>query len=77
MIKLLHKKTKLLMLIFAALFLSAFSGYGAPPRKMVNGSDREFRSLKGVCNCYKEGHKKYKPSAKYVKFQKRNHNPKK
>jgi len=75
--KLLHKKTRLLMLFLVAFYLSAFSGYGAPPGKMVKGSGHGFRSLKGTCNCYKEGNKKYKPSAKYVKFQKRNHNPKK
>lgn len=73
---LLHKKTYLLMLIFMGLFITAYSGPGAPPRKTINGSEKEFRSVKGNCNCYKNGHNKYKPSAKYIKFQKRNHNPK-
>ena len=76
---LLPNKTKLLVLVFLALFLSAYSAPGNKPKKsQLIERKTEFRSLKGVCNCNKSKqlkHKTSKSSAKYRRFHERNHLP--
>lgn len=66
---LLQNKVKFLMLIFLGLFLSAYSGPIDRPGGAKKEYKQEYRSLKGVCNCYKDRH--YKNTSKYRKYQKR------
>jgi len=66
---LLHKKFKLSMLIFLALSLSAFAETGTKPNSIKKEYKKEYRSLKGACNCYKQT--PYKALKKYSKSQRR------
>lgn len=72
---LLQHKVKLLIMMFFAVSVVAYSGPGA----RSNSAKKEYKSLKGICNCYKPSHNKLKPnkqsSAKYREFQLRNHKP--
>lgn len=66
---LLQNKIKLLLLIFFALSLTAYSGTGAKPDNLKMEKKQEIKSLKGACNCYKQT--PVKALNKYRKFQKK------
>jgi len=66
---LLQNKIKLLVLIFFAFSLTAWSGTGVRPVNSKPEKKQEIRSLKGACNCYKQT--PVKALNKYRKFQKR------
>jgi|GEM_PF-4356056 len=66
---LLQNKIKLLVLIFFAFSLTAWSGTGVSPVNSKPEKKQEIRSLKGACNCYKQT--PVKALNKYRKFQKR------
>ena len=66
---LLHKKIKFSMLIFLALSLSALADTGVKPNSIKKEYKKEYRSLKGACNCYKQTPNK--SLKKYSKSQKR------
>jgi hypothetical protein len=66
---LLQNKVKFLILMFLALSLSAFSVPGVKSNYITKKDKHEYKSLKGVCKCYKQ--KAYKESNKNRKFQKR------
>ena len=65
----LQNKIKLLVLLFFALFLTAYSGNNAKPDKSKPEKKQEIKSLKGACNGYKQT--PVKALNKYRKFQKR------
>lgn len=79
----LQNKFKFLVLVFLAVFLSAYSAPGPKPKYSKSAKKEyrhEYKSLKGVCNCYNDRNNKQKttrPSAKYLAYQKRNHLPNK
>lgn len=76
---LLHNKVKFLIMVLFAASLTAFAGPGAKNNSAKKEYRSEYKSLKGVCNCYKVSHNKLKPnkqsSAKYREYQIRNHRP--
>ena len=79
----LQNKSKFLVLVFLAVFLSAYSAPGPKPKYSKSAKKEyrhEYKNLKGVCNCYKDRNNKQKitrPSAKYLAYQRRNHFPNK
>ena len=62
-------KITLLVLIFFALSLTAYSGTGVKANKSKMEKKQEIKSLKGACNCYKQT--PVKALNKYSKIQKR------
>jgi len=65
----LHKRIKFSILILLALSLSAYSETGTKPNSIKKENKKEYRSLKGACNGYKQT--PYRALKKYSKSQKK------